>query len=56
MKVDYLGHVISFEGGAVDPSKIRSILEWQIPIMVKDLREREGGDVTMMVVVILRWQ
>ena len=37
MKVDYLGHVISSKGVVVDPSKIKSILEWPIPTTIKDV-------------------
>jgi hypothetical protein len=37
-QVHYLGHVISKEGGAVDPDKIRSIMEWPTPKDVSDIR------------------
>jgi hypothetical protein len=37
-KIQYLGHVISAEGIAVDPEKIRSIMEWPIPKDVGDIR------------------
>jgi hypothetical protein len=30
-KIQYLGHVISEEGIAVNPEKIRAIMEWSIP-------------------------
>jgi hypothetical protein len=36
-KIQYLGHVISEEGIAVDPEKIRSIMEWPIPKDVADI-------------------
>jgi hypothetical protein len=29
--VSFLGHVISSEGIAVDPSKVRDILDWEPP-------------------------
>lgn len=37
-KVEYLGHVISEQGVAVDPAKTNSILEWPIPHNVKGVR------------------
>jgi hypothetical protein len=37
-KIQYLGHVISAEGIAVDPEKIRSIMEWSIPKDMGDIR------------------
>jgi hypothetical protein len=36
-KIQYLGHVISKEGIAVDPEKIRDITEWNIPKDVADI-------------------
>jgi hypothetical protein len=30
-QIHYLGHVLSEEGVAVDPNKIRSIMEWPTP-------------------------
>jgi hypothetical protein len=33
-KVPFLGHVISPEGIAVDPSKVRDILDWKLPTFV----------------------
>nr|XP_012567652.1 uncharacterized protein LOC105851399 [Cicer arietinum] len=38
MKVEYLGHIISEQGVAMDPSKINSILEWPILHNVKEVR------------------
>lgn len=38
MSVEYLGHIISKEGVAMDPSKVRSVLEWPIPKSVKGVR------------------
>ena len=37
-KVDYLGHVISAQGVATDPSKITAVKEWPTPTTVKQLR------------------
>ncbi|KAJ9564989.1 hypothetical protein OSB04_000955 [Centaurea solstitialis] len=37
-QVEYLGHTISDQGVAVDPSKIRSILDWPVPRNVKGVR------------------
>lgn len=34
----YLGHVISSQGVATDPSKIRDVQNWQTPSSVKELR------------------
>jgi hypothetical protein len=37
-QVEFLGHVISKEGIAVNPSKVQSVLDWQAPTNVKELR------------------
>jgi hypothetical protein len=37
-QVEFLGHVISKEGIAVNPSKVASILEWEAPKNVKQIR------------------
>ncbi|XP_058771346.1 uncharacterized protein LOC131644773 [Vicia villosa] len=37
-QIDYLGHIISGEGVAVDPGKIRCVLEWPEPKNVKGVR------------------
>ena len=30
-EVDYLGHIVSADGVAIDPSKVKSIWDWPIP-------------------------
>ncbi|CAJ2656973.1 unnamed protein product [Trifolium pratense] len=37
-KVDYLGHIISGKGVAVDPTKVQCILDWPKPRNVKGVR------------------
>ena len=37
-----MGHVLSEEGVAVDPDKIRSIMEWPTPRDVSDIRSFMG--------------
>jgi hypothetical protein len=41
-KIHYLGHVLSKEGVALDPDKIRSIMEWPTPKDVSDIRSFMG--------------
>ena len=41
-RIQYLGHVIYEEGIAVDPEKIRAIMEWPIPKDVADIRSFMG--------------
>jgi hypothetical protein len=41
-QIHYLGHVLSKEGVAVDPDKIRSIMEWPTPRDVSDIRSFLG--------------
>ena len=36
--IEYLGHVISHQGVAMDDSKVSCILQWPYPRLVKDLR------------------
>lgn len=37
-EVDYLGHVVSKEGKTVVPKKVRSIMEWEAPRNVYEVR------------------
>jgi hypothetical protein len=41
-QVHYLGHVIFEEGVAVDPDKIKSIMDWPTPRDVSDIRSFRG--------------
>lgn len=41
-QIQYLGHVISVEGIAVDPEKIRTIMEWTTPKNVANIRSFLG--------------
>ena len=41
-EIQYLGHVISSEGIAVDLENIKSIMEWPIPKDVTDIRSFMG--------------
>lgn len=36
--MEYLGHVVSGRGVQPDPSKVQAILDWPIPLNLKDLR------------------
>lgn len=36
--VEYLGHIITQEGVAMDPSKISSVMQWPIPKSVRGVR------------------
>lgn len=36
--MEYLGHIVSKEGVAVDPSKLDTIAKWPLPTTVKTLR------------------
>lgn len=35
IRVEYLGHVISYQGVAMDPAKVSSVLNWPIPKTLK---------------------
>ena len=41
-QIQYLGHIISEEGIAVDPSKIEAIQEWPTPRNVTEVRSFMG--------------
>ena len=41
-KVDFLGHVITAEGVAVDPAKVEAVLNWKQPRNVGDIRSFLG--------------
>ena len=41
-EVSYLGHIISTQGVATDPGKIRAVVEWQQPVNFKELRSFMG--------------
>ena len=41
-KVAYLGHVVSAEGVATDPTKIKAVSEWKTPTTIKEVRSFLG--------------
>jgi hypothetical protein len=41
-KVPFLGHVVSLEGITVDPSKVKEVLDWKLPISVSEVRSFLG--------------
>eukprot|EP00253_Pinus_taeda_P032829 PITA_32829 len=41
-EIQYLGHVITKDGIAVDPEKIKAIMEWPVPKYVADVRSFMG--------------
>jgi len=41
-EVSFLGHVLSSEGIAVDPSKVQDVLNWKPPRTVHDIRSFLG--------------
>ena len=36
--MEYLGHIISEQGVAMDPKKISCIVDWYVPQSIKELR------------------
>jgi hypothetical protein len=41
-EVPFLGHIISNGGIAVDPAKVKEIMEWRVPTTVKEVRSFLG--------------
>ena len=41
-EVQYLGHAISEKGVAVDPDKVKAIIEWPVPKDVHDIMSFMG--------------
>jgi hypothetical protein len=41
-EVPFLGHVVSLEGIAVDPSKVKEVLDWKPPTTVTEVRSFLG--------------
>jgi hypothetical protein len=41
-EVPFLGHMVSPEGIAVDPNKVKEVLEWKPPSMVSEVRSFLG--------------
>jgi hypothetical protein len=41
-EVSFLGHVVSPEGIAVDPSKVKEVLDWKPPTIVSEVRSFLG--------------
>ena len=41
-EVPFLGHIISDRGIAVDPAKVKEIMEWSIPTTITDIRSFLG--------------
>ncbi len=42
LEMDFLGHVLSWEGARLDPKTIESIKEWQSPNLTKGVRSFLG--------------
>ena len=41
-KVPFLGHILSEEGIAVDPSKVQEVMDWKAPTSVSEIRSFLG--------------
>ena len=50
--IQYLGHVISCDGVAIDPEKISAISSWPTHVSIKELTLQEKVVLTMGYVVI----
>ncbi|GJV00619.1 putative mitochondrial protein [Tanacetum coccineum] len=37
-QIEYLGHVVTRDGVAADPSKVKAMLEWPVPKSIRELR------------------
>jgi hypothetical protein len=37
-KIEFLGHVITKEGIAVNPNKVQAVLDWKAPKNIKEIR------------------
>ena len=37
-RVKYLGLIISTDGISIDPEKVQAILDWEAPILMKDVQ------------------
>jgi hypothetical protein len=36
--ITYLGHIVSAAGLSTDPSKVQAVLDWPMPVLVKELQ------------------
>jgi hypothetical protein len=54
--IDYLGHIISMKGVAVDPSKVESVKAWPVPKNVKGVRGFFGAYRLLPEVYTRLWQ
>jgi hypothetical protein len=41
-EIQFLGHILSAKGIAIDPSKVKDILEWKSPTIVHQVRSFLG--------------
>ena len=41
-EIGFLGHVVSGEGIAVDPTKVETVIEWESPTTVGEIRSFLG--------------
>ncbi|TYK30692.1 RNA-directed DNA polymerase (Reverse transcriptase) [Cucumis melo var. makuwa] len=42
LKIEYLGHILSRDGVAIDPDKIKAIVDWPCPMNVREVRGLTG--------------